>query len=662
MLKQAKKHFRLEFCCRCQGNKGGLFRELIISCDPEHRPYIRARRRKNGIEYAGNYADYRDGWYHKQYDTKSWKSRCRKRHQWEKHFHTAYEIENANLLNKEHAAEKIYRIVQEHSGWIKIDIRDNPEWRDGIAWLGEKKKIECREDWKYPWSYPVRNIRALQQPTSSEDDFLDTFNQKKYSQMARGWHCFPRQSPEWKEVDAFLDVKTTKEYRSSDLRLHHTGKQKNSSRMIVIDFYVDLLQHIEKFNRKPKRKMIYAWAYHPHRPTRRRSHYRQKNTSLSNEPLKATPLLDFHTSLPRSIRRNWRYQQWENVMEFADAKVEKNYLALLNAALRLKLKIMYTPHAPENNPYAQLLWNLSKITALRDPASVALGKYHNADTQFAAWVNQCFFDYPLPDWAYRVMQTKTEEADRKALISWGCGQSSRSIFGLSKQENGIFHEIHFAVPSVRFALAYSAAMTRHCTRQLALAFAEALHGRDNAIYPYYLQRVRSLAEWFAVQKIDDLSQVGNLMDYFYRENYFLHDFDLKGRTLKSMLREMTLWHRELNLQEQGTGAWKTHNLSHVLEKDEVIFEELDNAKKLQYEGRRQHNCAASYLKKCMESRCAIVAMNELNSGLRVTLEINISDKKIVQAKGKCNAKPTSQDLKYIRRYARDKQLAIACAA
>lgn len=565
MLKQAKKHFRLEFCRNRK--KGGLHRELALACEERFLKYIRTGRGKRAIMYAGNYDDSREINYHYQYDKKSWKSRCRKRHQWEKHFHTAYEIGNANLVNKERTAEEIYRIVQGHFEWLKIDIRNNPEWEAGIDWLIEKKKIECLENWNAPWKYPVRTIR-------------DTLLLTKAKKM--------------------------------------------------------------KFDSKPNLDDM-------------------KITKEVNPP-KATALLNFFSSLPRSIRRNWRYQQWENVMEFADAKVEKNYLALLNAALRLKLKIMYTPHAPENNPYAQLLWNLSKITALRDPASVALGKYHNADTQFAAWVNQCFFDYPLPDWAYRVMQTKPEEADREALISWGCGQSPRSIFGLSKQENGIFHEIHFAVPSVRFALAYSAAMTRHCTRQLALAFAEALHGRDNAIYPYYLQRVRSLAEWFAVQKIDDLSQVGNLMDYFYRENYFLHDFDLKGRTLKSMLREMTLWHRELNLQEQGTGAWKTHNLSHVLEKDEVIFEELDNAKKLQYEGRRQHNCAASYLKKCMESRCAIVAMNELNSRLRVTLEINISDKKIVQAKGKCNAKPTSQELKYIRRYARDKQLAIACAA
>lgn len=567
MLKQAKKHFRLAACCWY--HNGGLHRELVISCDPEYRPYIRARRRKNAIKYAGNFDYSRENSYHRQHDKKSWKSRCRKRHQWEKHFHTVYEFENAYLVNEEHAAKEIYQIVQEHSDWVKFDIRNNPEWEAGIDWLIGKKKIECRENRNYPWEYPVRTIRALQPPVSSDD---------------------------------------------------------------------------------------------PVRPERRRFRHRQKNKSLSNEPLKATPLLDFHTSLPRSIRRNWRYQQWENVMEFANAEVNKNYLALLNAALRLKLKIMYTPYDPENNPYAQLLWNLSKTTALRDPASVALNRCYNADTQFNDWVNQCFFDYPLPDWAYRVMQTKPEEADRKAFISWGCGQSPRSIFGLSKQENGIFHEIHFAVPSVRFALAYSAAMARHCTRQLALAFAEALHGRDNANYPYYLQRVRSLAEWFAVQPIDDFSQVRNLMDYFYRENYFLRDFALKGRTLKSMLREMDLWHLELHQQKQGKGSWQTHNLSHVLEKDEVIFEELDNAKELQYEGRRQHNCVASYLKKCMENRCAIVAMSELNSGQRVTLEINISDKKIVQAKGKCNAKPTSQELKYICRYARDKQLEIVCAA
>lgn len=293
MLKQAKKHFRLESCCRNQGDKGGLYHELILTCDPEHRPYIRARRRKNAIKYAGDFDYSRENSYHRQHDKKSWKSRCRKRHQWEKHFHSAYEIGNAYLENKERAAEEIYRIVQKHFDWVKFDIRDNPEWEAGIDWLIGKKKIECRESRNYPWNYPVRTIRALQQPVSTDDEFLDTFNQKKYSQMARGWHCFSRQCPEWKEVDVFLDVKTTKEYRSSDLRLHHTGKQKNI-RASLIDFWT---RHSENLRQKVTtlNPMRYLCSYHLDRPERRRIRYRQKNKSLSNEPLKATQLLDFHT-------------------------------------------------------------------------------------------------------------------------------------------------------------------------------------------------------------------------------------------------------------------------------------------------------------------------------------------------------------------------------
>lgn len=586
MLKQAKKQYRSNGL-NCYRGKMGFHAELSCCYDEETAWLIRGRRGKWSLQDAWLFSYERKSIC--RVFKKSWKDRCRKQHQWEKHFQTDWErtylAYNCRQYKK---SDRLLTFLRTFPDWVKIDIRDNEEWKRGIDQLIEQKKIECREEsfnLCYLSDYPIRTVRFIHAvPSPDEDEYNDL------------------------------------------LRLHQ------------------------------------GWQNPDKKRTRHNSRCQQKNLAERVEQPQATPLPGFYSTLPHSIRRNWRYRQWEEVMKFTDAKVKKNYLALLNAALRLKLKIMCTPHDPKNNPYARLLWNLSKTTALRDPASVALSRCHNANIQFKAWVNQCFFDYPLPDWAYCMMQTEPGAEARQALLAWGRGQSPRSIFGLSEQENGIFHEIHFAMPSVKFALAYSAAMARHCTRQLALAFAEALHGRDNAIYPYYLQRVRSLAEWFAVQKIDDLSQVGNLMDYFYRENYFLHDFDLKGRTLKSMLREMTLWHRELNLQEQGTGAWKTHNLSHVLEKDEVIFEELDNAKKLQYEGRRQHNCAASYLKKCMESRCAIVAMNELNSGLRVTFEINISDKKIVQAKGKCNAKPTSQELKYIRRYARDKQLAIACAA
>lgn len=167
MFKQAKRHFRFESCCRRNEKCNGLHRELVLACDPEFRDLIRSGRNKNAIVFAGDFNYERDLYYHYQHDRKSWKSRSKKRHQWEKHFHTAAEEKNARLADREceeRRANEVYEILKAHSEWVKFDIRNNAKWEYGIDFLLRKKRVERLETEALKsarvWSYPVRTIRC----------------------------------------------------------------------------------------------------------------------------------------------------------------------------------------------------------------------------------------------------------------------------------------------------------------------------------------------------------------------------------------------------------------------------------------------------------------------------------------------------------------------
>lgn len=175
----------------------GLHRELALAYDPELRGLIRGGRDKSAIRFAGDFDYMRECSYHKQYDTKSWKSRCRKQHRGEKHFHTALEKENSELAEAERGTKDIFEIARTHSGWVKIDIRDNDEWEEGIDPLLKQKRVECLGNWWRCLCCPVRTIRMiLRAPPEMSGELRD---------LAFDFFCFRQRAWCW-----------TKKYRSCD--------------------------------------------------------------------------------------------------------------------------------------------------------------------------------------------------------------------------------------------------------------------------------------------------------------------------------------------------------------------------------------------------------------------------------------------------------------
>lgn len=601
MWKQAKKQFRLDYYTLKE--KGGLHRELALTCDEMHRKYTRARRGKNAIEYIGDFNFVRECRYHHPHDDKSWKSRCRKRHQWEKHYQTIYEKDVSRLLNEDQIMNEMLQTIRENAGWIKFDIRNKPDWDSVIDKLYKRNLIEWREKEipypYYPFCYPVCTVRAVPEvPVVQEDP------------------------------EAFA-----LHFRSADRYRHHTGKGRTRA------------------------------SCAPGRQTasqKKRARQKARNARHKLSPLADSHLTEFHRSLPARLQRKWQYRQWEHVISLQEKETVKTYITLLNSALRSGLKIMFKPYDSKNNPYAHLFWNLSyfRSSILRFDSCDEPSRIHNRERQFQDWLNR-HLQFPLPAWTIGPLCSRLSDEDILLLESWASGQSPRNLFGLSKRENTLFHQLNCQIPSISFALAYCAAIAHHCPDELAIPLTNALIQQKEMDYVELLRYSRLIAEWLPRQMLDNPDIVRDLVDYFCRQENSAVPFSLKGRTLREIERRMHLWHKELRERELDNLTWPSHNLSWEQAEKGILFEEICNAKLLKQEGKKQHNCVSSYLSNCQEENCAIISMVSLDGIINVTLEVNLATKVIVQAKERCNSTPGKQATKYIRQYARAKALTLA---
>ena len=86
----------------------------------------------------------------------------------------------------------------------------------------------------------------------------------------------------------------------------------------------------------------------------------------------------------------------------------------------------------------------------------------------------------------------------------------------------------------------------------------------------------------------------------------------------------------------------------------VLVVELLNGADLVDEGRRMHHCVAGYARQCLTGGTAILSLRVGSAGdfkSRVTLELSVAARQVVQARGPCNAMPLPQEARWLRAWA-----------
>jgi len=95
----------------------------------------------------------------------------------------------------------------------------------------------------------------------------------------------------------------------------------------------------------------------------------------------------------------------------------------------------------------------------------------------------------------------------------------------------------------------------------------------------------------------------------------------------------------------------------------VRIDEIVNAADLQQEGRAMRHCVASYTRTCASGASAIYSLKQdKGAGFdrRLTIQVEVASKQIVQARGRFNALPAPLDQRYLTNWATVAGLTITC--
>ncbi len=156
-----------------------------------------------------------------------------------------------------------------------------------------------------------------------------------------------------------------------------------------------------------------------------------------------------------------------------------------------------------------------------------------------------------------------------------------------------------------------------------------------------------------------------LIDYVREAKRENAGYNLKGRTLQSLMRQSDEWHGKY-AHVKGNWFWKSCGIDgfKIERKTEIVkLEELTEAKKLIEEGAAMKHCVASYTHYCAQGKTAIFSLRKYSGGVLndiiATIEVNIFLKRIMQAKAKMNKPISAEAKKYMEAWAAKNALVVS---
>ncbi|PQJ81491.1 PcfJ domain-containing protein [Polaribacter glomeratus] len=136
-------------------------------------------------------------------------------------------------------------------------------------------------------------------------------------------------------------------------------------------------------------------------------------------------------------------------------------------------------------------------------------------------------------------------------------------------------------------------------------------------------------------------EIQTYVDYIENQrNHLGSNFTLKGKTYKSIINQMEVWHDTITYNEiEGNPiVWGTKEegaLKTITVKDKIYeYQQIIDSFELYIEGQKKKHCVYTYLDRCVEKKIQIWRLYEKNTNYGLTMEIK--NGKITQALGKFN--------------------------
>lgn len=260
-----------------------------------------------------------------------------------------------------------------------------------------------------------------------------------------------------------------------------------------------------------------------------------------------------------------------------------------------------------------------------------------------------FCRYKVPDFFYQVFYS-TNLVHIEWFIHLGIGRRVKDLNKMPIQLTQKMGHYFLQAPShytiaeaLRFAQVRGLGGDERIADRIALSW---LGNKSYSDEPFWERFMQILVQGGMFNH----SKIGELTDYVREMKRADAGYHLKGRTLQSLLRQSDEWHKRSS-HSATLQYWRSCGIDgyrHEKHDGDIVVEELVSSKELVNEGKAMKHCVASYAYLCVKGRIAIYSFRKYMSGTMLevlaTIEVNLSLRRIVQAKGKMN-KPISNDVR-----------------
>lgn len=323
---------------------------------------------------------------------------------------------------------------------------------------------------------------------------------------------------------------------------------------------------------------------------------------------------------------------------------------------------------------------------VRTPAGYSAHTY-NADRQLGELARFLLTLWPVPKFFDDAWGERSSDTHREWFIHVGSGHNLRTAPGLPFPLTKMMAHHALLAPDdtpISSALRWGQVRALGGSERLARALINTSLRDPQDDEPFWL----SVVQFFAANPMLDPAQVGPIIDWIRNQRFIAEPprivngiargggipqpgLSMKGRTVDTVLRQVDRWHRDLNRAAIGhSTTWPTCGIPGYerIEGTEgsqtiVRIDEILTSADLQQEGRAMRHCVASYARTCARGHSAIYSL-KLDDGTgydrRLTIQLDVPSKRIVQARGRFNAMPKPLDQRYLRNWATAAGLTIAC--
>lgn len=400
----------------------------------------------------------------------------------------------------------------------------------------------------------------------------------------------------------------------------------------------------------------------------------------------------------RGIEQILRYLPDKRVGKQARHAIEQLWAVAYRLKFAKPQHLSRPGYIERDNPY---LFALARIAErhdmwLRDPAGFKTRTY-NIERQFSELIRYLFTRFDPPAF----LEQSWFEADRKKAqkqqtwyIRLGRGDSARRLTGVPIEMSKRTAHLLAKVPpnfTVEQGLRWAQTRGMGASPATAEALLASPIGTDFKRDAFWLTVIRFLID----QPMLDPNAIGPIVDYIHFQRHqpqhmvdhqpqhmvdangrYINEpaqpnFSMKGRSIRRLMAQVEQWHGRL--AQRATGQrylrWTSSGIPGQQwvegvgkSKTQYVIRELLDSVALASEGERMRHCVGSYAATCHSGHAAIFSLSAMKQAKvlpLLTIEVRVRNRAIVQARGACNVRASTDQLRMLRNWAQQADLQVA---